>query len=43
MVAAVVEVHCLGTEMLNWTLAAGAAVVFVKVRVVFCEDPGENV
>src|SRR5664279_1474946 len=37
------EVHCLGTEMLNWTPAAGAPVVFVNVTVVSCEDPGENV
>src|ERR1039458_2535360 len=37
------EVHCLGTEMLNWTPAAGVPVVFVNVTVVSCEDPGENV
>ena len=37
------EVHCLGTEMLNWTPTAGAPVVFVNVTVVSCEDPGENV
>ena len=38
------EVHCLlGTEILNLTPAAGAPVVFVKVTVVSCEDPGENV
>src|ERR1017187_1185988 len=38
------EVHCLlGTEILNLTRAAGAPVVFVKVTVVSCEDPGENV
>src|ERR1035438_2135633 len=37
------EVHCLGTEMLNWTPVAGAPVVFVNVTVVSCEDPGENV
>src|ERR1022692_5286159 len=37
------EVHCLGTEMLNWTPTAGAPVVFLKVTVVSCEDPGENV
>src|ERR1017187_2639599 len=37
------EVHCLGTEMLNWTPTAGAPVVFVNDTVVSCEDPGENV
>src|SRR5208337_1988242 len=38
------EVHCLlGTEMLNLTPTAGAPVVFVKVTVVSCEDPGVNV
>src|ERR1017187_4491914 len=37
------EVHCLGTEMLNWTPAAGAPVGFVDVTGVACEDPGENV
>src|ERR1035437_4419898 len=37
------EVHCLGTEMLNWTPTASAPVVFVNVTVVSCEDPGENV
>src|ERR1700722_1893194 len=37
------EVHCLGTEMLNCTPIAGAPVVLVKVTVVSCEDPGENV
>src|SRR5436190_9387082 len=37
------EVHCLGTEMLNWTPAAGAPVVFVNVTVVSCEDPGAHV
>src|SRR5271165_5552370 len=44
-VAAVVAaaVHCLGTEMLNWTPVTGAPVVFVNVTVVSCEDPGENV
>src|ERR1700678_3663710 len=36
-------VHCLGTETLNWTPNAGAPVVFVNVRVVSCEEPGENV
>ena len=29
--------------MLNLTPAAGAPVVFVKVTVVSCEEPGENV
>src|SRR5450759_6030348 len=43
VVPATKEVHCLGTEMLNWTPAAGAPVVFVNVTVVSCEDPGENV
>src|ERR1700733_329454 len=33
----------LGTEMLNWTPAAGAPEVFVNVTVLSCEDPGENV
>src|SRR5437016_1392179 len=37
------EVHCRGTEMLNWTPTAAAPVVFVNVTVVSCEDPGENV
>src|ERR1017187_8273362 len=37
------EIHCLGTEMLNWTPTAGVPVVFVNVTVVSCEDPGENV
>src|SRR5437868_14867634 len=37
------DVHCLGAEILNWTPAAGAPVVFVNVRVVSCEDSGENV
>jgi len=32
------EFHCLGTEMLNLTPAAGAPVVFVNVTVVSCED-----
>src|SRR5215472_9730689 len=38
------EVHCLlGTATLNLTPVAGAPVVFVNVRVVSCDDPGENV
>src|SRR5512139_2034166 len=37
------KVHCAGAEMLNVTPVAGAAVVFVNVTVVSCEDPGENV
>src|SRR3954451_5605087 len=38
------DFHCsLGTEMLNLTPVTGAPVVFVNVRVVSCEDPGENV
>src|SRR4051794_22927807 len=37
------DVHCLGTEMLNWTPTAGAPVVFVNVTVVSCEDPGAHV
>ncbi len=32
-----------GAEMLSFTPAAGAPVVFVNVTVLFCEDPGENV
>src|ERR1019366_5464844 len=36
-------VHPLGAEMLNFTPAAGAPVVFVNVRVVSWEEPGENV
>src|SRR3954467_14549299 len=43
MVEVLVAVHCLGTEMLNWTFTAGAPVVFVNAAVVSCEDPGENV
>src|SRR4051794_9148746 len=44
LVPGTTEAHCLlGTEMLNWTPAAGAPVVFVNVTVVSCEDPGENV
>src|SRR5580658_4020246 len=41
--AVTTEDHCLGTEMLNLTPAAGAAVVLVNVTVVSCEDPGVNV
>jgi hypothetical protein len=37
------EVHCLGTERLNWTPTAVSPVVFVNVRVVSREEPGENV
>ena len=38
------EVHCLaGREMLNLTLFKAAPVVLVKVTVVSCEEPGENV
>src|SRR5690348_11078914 len=37
------EAHPLGTEMLNLTPIAGVAAVFLKVTVVSCEDPGENV
>src|SRR5690242_11955985 len=38
------EVHfSLGTEMLSSTPTAGTPVVLVNVRVVRCEDPGENV
>src|SRR5512143_232545 len=40
---AATELHCLGTETLNLTLVAGAAVVFVNVMVISCEDPGVNV
>src|ERR1700730_14297620 len=44
VVPATMALHCLlGREMLNFTLIAGASVVFVKVTMVFCEDPGENV
>jgi hypothetical protein len=43
LVAATLAVHCLGKEMPSVTLATGAPVVFVKVRVVSCEDSGENV
>src|SRR5437867_1072694 len=32
------DVHCLGTEMLNWMPTAGAPVVFVKVTVLSCEE-----
>src|SRR5947209_4860437 len=32
-----------GPEILNFTPATGAPVVFVNVRVVSCEEPGENV
>src|SRR5580658_8919460 len=35
--------HCCGTERLNLTPAAGAPVVFMKVTVVSCDEPGENV
>src|SRR5437588_3181187 len=38
------EVHWLfGTAMLSVTPAAGAPVVFTKVAVISCEDPGEKV
>jgi hypothetical protein len=38
------ELHCLfGTEMLKRKPAAGAPVVFVKVMVISCENPGVNV
>src|SRR5450755_2300239 len=43
LVPATNEVHRLGTEMFNWTPTTGAPVVFVNVKVVSCEDPGENV
>src|SRR6185437_1539731 len=44
VVPATTEVHCLpGIVMLNFKPAAGAAVVFVNVTVVCCEEPGENV
>src|SRR5262245_40336765 len=36
-------VHCFGAAMLNLTPVAGAPVVFVKVNVTSCDDPGENV
>jgi len=37
------EVHCLGADTLSTTLVAGAPVVFVKVSVASCDDPGANV
>src|SRR5690348_16294034 len=38
------DVHCLfGREMLNVTPVAGSPVVFVKVAVISCEEPGANV
>src|SRR5579862_2724877 len=33
----------LGAEMLNFTPVAGSLDVFLKVTVVSCEDPGENI
>src|ERR1035441_3293693 len=39
----VTAVHCLGAEMLKLTSVTGSPVVFLKVTVVSCEDPGENV
>src|SRR5581483_994784 len=37
------EVQPVGTEMLNFTPAAGAPVVFLNVTILSREDPGENV
>src|SRR3954454_6402259 len=38
------DFHCLsGTEMLNLTAVTGDPVVFVNVKVVSCEEPGEKV
>src|SRR6266487_4107689 len=38
------DVHCLvGTEMLNFTPAAGDPVVFLNVTVMSCEEPSANV
>src|ERR1017187_953427 len=37
------DVHPFGTVMLNLTPPAGAPLVFVNVRLVSCEDPGEKV
>src|SRR4051794_13671973 len=36
-------VHCFGVVMLSLIAVCGAPVVFVKVTVVSCDDPGENV
>ena len=37
------DVHPVGAARLNSSPIAGAPVVFVKVTVVSCDDPGENV
>jgi hypothetical protein len=39
----ITDVHPLGTDMLNLSPVAGNPVVFLKVTVVSCEEPGENV
>ena len=43
VVPATTEVHPAGTEMLNLTPVTGTPVIFLKVTVESCEDPGENV